>query len=154
MGDGIRGCRVSNFSEQIRIRVFAVIHIHTGEGIGVGPFFGLFFHARVDTFVCAHRHTKNTHLPMWNHSERTQRLIFGNRIFRQGLERNVKKHCLHHLFIISVCTIAASSVRLAHKLKIFFFSSPTHDLKTLYCCFCMCLGNIVLTGCSNLMFDV
>lgn len=64
MGDGIRVCRVWNLSEQIRIRVSGVIHIHTGEGIGVGPFFGLFFHARVDTSVHTHRHTKNTHLPL------------------------------------------------------------------------------------------
>lgn len=70
--------------------------------------------------VHTHRHTKNTHRPMWNHSKRTQRLIFGNRIFRLGLERGVKKYCLRHLFIITVCSIAASSVRLAHKLKIFF----------------------------------
>lgn len=64
MGDGIRGCRVWNLSEQIRIRVSGVIHIHTGEGIGVGPFFGLFFRARVDTSVHTHRHARNTHLPM------------------------------------------------------------------------------------------
>lgn len=58
MGDGIRGCRLSNLSEQIRIRVFGAIHIHTGEGIGVGPLFGLFFHACVD---CAHTQTHKEH---------------------------------------------------------------------------------------------
>lgn len=54
-----QGCRVSNLSEQIRIRVFGVIHIHTGEGIGVGLFFGL-FSVPVLTLLCAQTHKEHT----------------------------------------------------------------------------------------------
>lgn len=104
-GGGDQGCRVSNLSEQIGIRVFGAIHIHTGEGIGVGPFFGLLFFACVDTLVRTHAHTQRTRIfPMPNHSEGTQRLIYGSQIFR--LELTVKKqHYFFFFTIIIVCSI-------------------------------------------------
>lgn len=49
-GGGLGLFRIT--AEQIWIRVFGMIHIHTGDGIGVGLFFGLFFSAPVLTLVC------------------------------------------------------------------------------------------------------
>lgn len=129
MGDGIRAAEFRIWVSRYGSGFLAWYIFIRGKGLGSARSLDCFpcpcWH------FCVHRHTKNTHLPMWNHSERTQRLIFGNQIFRPGLERSVKKHCLHHFLIIIICSIGASSVRLAHRLKHFFLTHTWPQLSLL-----------------------
>lgn len=70
-----RGSGLQSLREQIRIGVFGMIHIHMGEGIGVGPFFGL-FSVPVLTLVCTQTHThKRDGFSPWKISERHQSWI-------------------------------------------------------------------------------
>lgn len=129
-GGAGRRSGLHSLSKQIRIGVFGMIHIHMGEGIGVGPFFGL-FSAPVLTLVRTQTRTQARWLlTMENHSERTPKLNFGTDGFAVGTGRNRNISSLHFSSSLPSAAPPLRRITMAFVYRVRLAANPASLVRT------------------------